>query len=221
MPSAQNVHGELLSPGDDKFSTPPTSPHPMADHHRPSLSRKNSRPTSLTLNQNRHDDFVPDILLEESSPGITRRPLAGPTMLQESSVTPRNSQHDMQNQALKSPCFVHSHLDKGASLTEWLRDKNAASDLAEINVTHALHDGGDNFSTASSQQSYSDSMDDEVHSHNLTRQLAETAVGVREMSKQLGTWYNSYCLTKRTFFRPILFRPCQDQLEHSECVDHH
>lgn len=87
-------------------------------------------------------------------------------------------------QALKSPCFVHSLLDKGASLSDWLRD-------AQGRPTHHMQPSppstNHSLSGSSSEPDYDE--DDDEYSGSLTRQLAETAVGVREMSKQLGAFY--------------------------------
>jgi NAD+ kinase len=89
----------------------------------------------------------------------------------------------------KSPCFVHSHLDKGASLQDWLHAKESEVLGTDVGVARSLQavsppvefpcrDGATHVL----------SEDDDPNS--LTRQLAETAVGVREMSKQLG---NPFC----------------------------
>ena len=144
------------------------------------------------------------------------------------------------NQQPKSPCFVHSYLDKGASLTDWLRQRgsdmlrsdvnahgpggigvakglqhnpNDASPSTAKNPTfqHTQHghnhfktpfapavptpfnhqrlpsnEMGFSYQSSPSSSSPSDFDDEESNAGNLTRQLAETAVGVREMSKQLG-----------------------------------
>jgi NAD+ kinase len=108
------------------------------------------------------------------------------------------------DQPIRSPCFVHSHLDKGASLTEWLRLKqkqtlghvglakslradqhnsgNGDGIVHETNVNGAPHTPR-NFLLQGPPSSPSD---DEDFGGSLTKQLAETAVTVREMSKQLG-----------------------------------
>jgi NAD+ kinase len=91
----------------------------------------------------------------------------------------------------KSPCFVHSHLDKGASLQDWLAKDNEVLG-SEVGVAKALQphhrpqhhvelpcpDG--------SSHALSENDDSDTYGGNLTKQLAETAAGVREMSKQLG-----------------------------------
>ncbi|EKM54012.1 uncharacterized protein PHACADRAFT_257583 [Phanerochaete carnosa HHB-10118-sp] len=96
---------------------------------------------------------------------------------------------------MRSPCFVHSQL-QGPSFTEWLRIKHQkaqqearidgppkAGDVNPIGqgypngtVTEPAYETG---------YLHADEDEDETAS-SLTKQLAETAVGVREMSKQLG-----------------------------------
>lgn len=107
---------------------------------------------------------------------------------------------------MHSPCFVHSHLDKGASLADWLRTRKTSTST----ITSNGHDGTNdrepreemqpltnasgslnaiqhaepsqsNFGLMSAEEDL-----DDGYGGSLTRQLAETAVGVREMSKQLG-----------------------------------
>ncbi|KAF9006775.1 ATP-NAD kinase [Hymenopellis radicata] len=200
MPSTNG----LLSPDDDAFSTPPTSPRPeiVVDAHespiRPSLSRKgsrlsNSRPLSLNLDQSR-SEWQSDIVLEETSPpGINKKNglngIANTTNILTPTYTQRPSAHAF-------PCFVHSHLDKGASLTDWLRNKQTAF-LGDVGVAPSLQRTNTNGSTngyttsSSSPRSGSSSAmasndEEDEYGGSLTKQLAETAVGVREMSKQLG-----------------------------------
>ncbi|KAG9316425.1 hypothetical protein JVU11DRAFT_2459 [Chiua virens] len=108
---------------------------------------------------------------------------------------------DSSHLPTKSPCFVHSHLDKGASLQDWLHTKEKDVLGTDVGVARSLQrpqrsrqesqvapapapelpcrDGVNPMLTGIED-------DDDPHSSSLTRQLAETAVGVREMSKQLG-----------------------------------
>lgn len=102
----------------------------------------------------------------------------------------------------KSPCFVHSHLDKGASLQDWLHARESEVLGSDVGVARSLQQPRprhlDNqampspieFTCRDGPTHMSGNQDDEPHSGSLTRQLAETAVGVREMSKQLG---KSFC----------------------------
>ena len=104
-------------------------------------------------------------------------------------------------QSLNSPCFVHSLLDKGASFQDWLYHTGTSG---SIGVSRSLGSiMGDQIhlkqpptlpmpQPAPVHESPPSSLDDEGEGDDLegtgslTRQLAETAVGVREMSKQLG-----------------------------------
>lgn len=100
-----------------------------------------------------------------------------------------------------SPCFVHSNLDKGASFSEWLKSSNGFSAVdvapvlkpmsADMNKTPSRRkiDIPIPYEDAKAENVFDASdydYDDEEGSASLTKQLAETAVGVREMSKQLG-----------------------------------
>ncbi|KAK7057399.1 NAD+ kinase [Favolaschia claudopus] len=190
------------SPMNEHFSTPPTTPFPPPDPKiAPSLSRRISRPTSLHLANSTNSEWNPDIVLDEASPeakkSTAHRALGPPDVQRDSIMTPTTSvpnaavQHlhrqHAREQPMHSPCFVHSHLDKGVSLTDWLRTR-------QDNSSEGLSSGSSlsstNYSLSSSSSgtgSVIDSPDeDEEYTSSLTKQLAETAVGVREMSKQLG-----------------------------------
>lgn len=95
-----------------------------------------------------------------------------------------------QQQALKSPCFVHSQLDNGASFADWLRaspDKIAGPHSPRIYMNGATGAASDSASSPDDEVFERDEDSDEAYGHaSLTKQLADTAVGVREMSKQLG-----------------------------------
>ncbi|KAJ6497882.1 ATP-NAD kinase-like domain-containing protein [Mycena sanguinolenta] len=177
--------------------TPPTPPYPPADPKiAPSLSRRLSRPTSLHLgNSGTNLEWNPDIVLDEPSPEA--RKSANPSLEphRDSILTPTTSvpnatvQHlqrqHAREQPMHSPCFVHSHLDKGVSLTDWLRTRQ--NNLDESSGSSFSSAGHSLSSSSSGTGSTIDSPDeDENFSSSLTKQLAETAVGVREMSKQLG-----------------------------------
>jgi hypothetical protein len=105
------------------------------------------------------------------------------------------------NSPLRSPCFVHSQLDKGASFTDWL--KSSPENIGGQTQPQPSMNGRSIANGASSSE-YSSSPDEEVFERDedeqeayghasLTKQLAETAVGVREMSKQLGE-HTASCL---------------------------
>lgn len=110
---------------------------------------------------------------------------------------------DSSHRPNKSPCFVHSHLDKGASLQDWLHPKDNNVLDVDVGVARSLQQsqrlrprgspststpiefpGRDGAHVLSANDEDED--DEDPLSGSLTRQLAETAVGVREMSKQLG-----------------------------------
>ncbi|KAK0195236.1 ATP-NAD kinase-like domain-containing protein [Armillaria mellea] len=173
-----------MSPDADTFSTPPTSP--FDGSIRPSLSRKSSRPSSLRLDSTR-TEWPNNIVLETS--GATN----GHILTETITPTSSHSRMDTGVPPIHSPCFVHSHLDKGASLTEWLRNKQTAF-IPEVGVAHSLQRNGINGvdhqisppSSASSSVISSSNDESDDYGASLTKQLAETAVGVREMSKQLG-----------------------------------
>ncbi|KAJ7668388.1 ATP-NAD kinase-like domain-containing protein [Mycena polygramma] len=169
----------------------------------PSLSRRSSRPTSLHLGNSANAEWNPDIVLDEASPeakkSTANRALEPPDMLRDSTLTPTSSvpspapphlhRHHVLEKPMHSPCFVHSHLDKGVSLTDWLRTRqNSMNDtLGSAGSRSSLSSAGYSLSSSSSStNSTADSPDEEEFSGSLTKQLAETAVGVREMSKQLG-----------------------------------
>ncbi|KAI5891907.1 ATP-NAD kinase [Schizophyllum commune H4-8] len=130
------------------------------DHDlRPSISRRSSRPSSLNLAYSANG-FKSD---------IPRQALRG-------------------RPPLNSPCFVRSHLDMGNTLAEALRKHSRPfGDNANVGVAKSLIDRGNGAAPRllpDSLDSNSDS--DGEYSSSLTKQLTETAVGVREMSKQLG-----------------------------------
>ncbi|KAJ7755704.1 ATP-NAD kinase-like domain-containing protein [Mycena maculata] len=188
----------MESPMADTFSTPPTSPLPPDPKIAPSLSRRISRPTSLHL---ANSEWNPDIVLDETSPVVKKsvtgnRSLEPPDMLRDNTLTPTSSvpsaapphlqRHHIQ-QPMHSPCFVHSHLDKGVSLTDWLRTRQNGLNDTLSSAGSSLSSNGYSLSSSSSgTNSAIDSPDEDDFSTSLTKQLAETAVGVREMSKQLG-----------------------------------
>ncbi|KAK0213006.1 hypothetical protein DFS33DRAFT_1285844 [Desarmillaria ectypa] len=193
----------LVSPDADTFSTPPTSPFDASI--RPSLSRKSSRPSSLRLDSTRTERPNNIVLETSGAPNIgyiltgneTMTPTStAPSYFSMDDTQPASSSNGIPRQPMHSPCFVHSHLDKGASLTEWLRNKQSAF-IPQVGVAHSLQRNGFNGSTDSDHQisppssgssSVISSSNDEVDEYgaSLTKQLADTAVGVREMSKQLG-----------------------------------
>lgn len=139
------------------------------------------------------------------------------------SHSPHSQTHSKHSTTPKSPCFVHSYLDKGASLADWLKGKQTNmmgvpsplsprtapppplysspgqnsfhASSGKHGVPHhphaqAVHSAmplpQPQLSPGSSPDS--EEYDEDEDGASITRQLAETAVGVREMSKQLGEY---------------------------------
>lgn len=104
--------------------------------------------------------------------------------------------HTYSQSPTRSPCFVHSHLDKGASFSEWL---NTSDGFPRISIAPALQPTSAHKSPSRRYRKLdnehvfdaSDYEDDDGNG-SLTIKLAETAVGVREMSKQLGVFPSRY-----------------------------
>jgi NAD+ kinase len=201
-----------MSSDAETFSTPPTSPNGELP---PSLSRRNSRPTSLQIDRS-HPDWNSDIVLEAQSPDSAKSkllrqnghlnngsPLVPPNTAVPHSASSQSSPSKTMPtpiQPMHSPCFVHSHLDKGASLADWLRMKqhqtNGAGDLGvskSLQRDNGQHPKSQVFGVRYPEYPSPESSvlgiavdEEEDYGGSLTKQLAETAVGVREMSKQLG-----------------------------------
>ncbi|KAF8972934.1 hypothetical protein BDZ97DRAFT_1900796 [Flammula alnicola] len=166
---------QLRSPDVETFSTPPTTPGSA-------LFAGKAVTASPELNKKLNGGPSPSPMAHD------------PTVIPPS---PKSSHHMPQNlKPVNSPCFVHSHLDKGAQLTDWLHNKQSIvvdnSDLGVAKSLQRLASPGGRTSSAFSPKpsgfgSGHDSNDDEDEFvGSLTKRLAETAVGVREMSKQLG-----------------------------------
>ncbi|KAI0661132.1 hypothetical protein C8Q70DRAFT_1052240 [Cubamyces menziesii] len=216
----------MLSPDNETFSTPPTTP--SLPDLRPSLSRRTSRPSNLHLSHN-SSDWTPNIVLDpQQSPEIasgksqesTRTPthsltngtkpngtngtavtVEGPSSMAEAPtithhtvpdpVGPSQSQRRAPSPAINSPCFLHSKL-QGPSLMDWLssfsspkphdlREKRGGGEDAQ-----AYPDGTVSDSYSDTLSPYADEDDEREFAPSITKQLAATAVGVREVSKKLG-----------------------------------
>ena len=110
----------------------------------------------------------------------------------------------------RSPCFIHSHLDKVASLQDSLREKEkdvlgidlgVAKSLQRTKLREqTLHASGLQYPEGP-DSAISGSEDEDNHGQSLTRQLAETAMGVRELSRQLGKPLNTVIRPVRLFLR--------------------
>lgn len=171
--SPARLVGNKVSPDGQTFATSPTEADAITSMYQPP------------------DTGAPQVSISSSPSSFNSIPLA-----MDSSHPPN-----------RSPCFVHSHLDKGASLQDWLRAKENKVLGVDVGVARSLqqpqrpryHDSSAattpvDFPCRDATHMMSGSEDDDdPHSGSLTRQLAETAVGVREMSKQLGRLLCTQC----------------------------
>ncbi|KAF7315295.1 NAD+ kinase [Mycena indigotica] len=136
----------------------------------------------FALRSSAPSEWTPDVVLDEASPIAKKGDNSTMTPTTTATVQRNHHHHIQREQPMHSPCFVHSHLDKGVSLTDWLRLRQNGTDSSESRSSLSY----DLSSSSSTTSSTVDSPDDDDFSSSLTKQLAETAVGVREMSKQLG-----------------------------------
>ncbi|KAG6331552.1 hypothetical protein ID866_7537 [Astraeus odoratus] len=180
---------------------------------RPSLSRRGSQsPPSIwpSLSLLRTDiAWGSDFVVEQESPKKTDAPhrANGPeykgatqpiiTHLESplsssspSSIStagsPRPMVMDPNPPPKRSPCFVHSHLDKVASLQDWLHQREKEVLGIDLGVAKSLQRTKPDLQYTKGPDPVISSDDEDAHGGSLTRQLAETAVGVRELSRQLG-----------------------------------
>ena len=184
----------LSSPdGDQVFSTPQITP---SVEHNQMIPGHSSRPTSLHIDPLQDTEWNPDITVDTSTP------VPNFSDTQDADYSSSVNQHKSRTlmESVDSPCFVHSHLDKNASLTDWLKTRSAAGQLiiGDLGVAKSLqHSASANLHISNGASAFSRPGPDRVSSResdvkedefvgSLTKQLAETAVGVREMSKQLG-----------------------------------
>jgi len=184
----------------DKSSAAPTAPQFVltgeSENGQPKppsgSSDRNSRPaSSSSTNTTTTDNILKNRAL------LTQEPPTSASM-------PRSHTHS--HSPMMSPCFVHSNLDKGASFSEWLKTNNGFP--SRIDIAPILRPMAADWPQAPPRRyrtldngqvipiPYEDDKvenvfdasdyDYEDDSASLTKQLADTAVGVREMSKQLG-----------------------------------
>ncbi|KIY46022.1 ATP-NAD kinase, partial [Fistulina hepatica ATCC 64428] len=107
-------------------------------------------------------------------------------MDRDKTVVPDSRQRKVST-PLDSPCFLHSQLDKSASLEEWLETRKNVPD-ADVSVSKSLINGGYSYNVDGPAliSGSDDGSDAANYGDSLTERLAETAHGVRELSKQLG-----------------------------------
>lgn len=137
---------------------------------------------------------------------------------------------------MRSPCFVHSKL-QGPSFTEWLREKqNKAEQEAhlqgpngvDVNPVSISYPDDGLIEVSGTQKHQYVPEDDEETAGSLTKQLAETAVGVREMSKQLGEFTSSsrrtnVSLSRRSYprsFQHPVYPYCHESTRQSSHQTH-
>jgi NAD+ kinase len=183
----------------DKSSAPATTPRLVLTAESKNVQPKPPSDTSDHNSRPTNTDSSTDSALKNRALLTSQEPSTSPSM-------PRSHTHS--HSPTMSPCFVHSNLDKGASFSEWLKTSNgfpSRIDIAPILRPMAAEwpqapprryrtlDNGqvipipyedDKVENVVDASDY-DCEDDEG-SASLTKQLADTAVGVREMSKQLG-----------------------------------
>jgi NAD+ kinase len=191
----------------NKYSAQATTSQPVngnvLDSHATTNGHSNSH-----LNGPRHDtrSEIPTITTTAVDSILPSQTLATSPDSVVSAPPPRSHTHSQS--PIMSPCFVHSNLDKGASFSEWLKNSHGFppidvapalqpmfADMPKAPRRHRKLDNGhvipipyedDNVETVfdASDHDY----EDDEGSASLTKQLAETAFGVREMSKQLGAF---------------------------------
>lgn len=130
-----------------------------------------------------------------TSPRSPQSPLRYPSML--SSSAPATSKPPLSSSHSSGSCFVHSHLDQ--SLTEAIKC-DAAAKLAQQKKSRRKNKSRGDRPEEDGDSTASEGALESEDENSLTRQLAETAVSVREMSKQLGASHScrrSRCLLTR------------------------
>ena len=208
----------------DTFSTPPSTPSAFPPQ-RPNNPRKLSRPQSIQIDKSHAAaGNLPDIATPNAGDnqlGDHYRTSSHQIPPSETRAHDHHQSHPAGNGTVGSavpshvnpsagplkvqpisPCFVHSLLDKGISLTDWLKNSSSHSPRS-IPIDDSDHHSRDMTRSSSSSQRTSPTPSDDTSSNSLgflpspdtededgvtsvTRQLAATAIGVREMSKQLG-----------------------------------
>ena len=158
------------------------NPNVVVDEQQsPEISNKpqSGTPTASLLNGkvNGHSVTLEGPQLLSNTPTVTHHSVPGPAQAQRRAPSP----------AIKSPCFVHSKL-QSASLMDWLGTvhDDKPHDLHDKKPHHhsPTHTDGTVSDYSETLSPYDD--DEREYAPSLTKKLAETAVGVREVSKKLG-----------------------------------
>ena len=122
---------------------------------------------------------------------------------------------------LTSPCFVHTHLDQSLSdfgkREEEAKQKRGRKERARFNA--CIREGQEKEGDSAADDSEGTDGSEEEGLTNITKQLAETAVSVREMSKQLGQ--SSHHLTCEIRAADDGSRSSNRQISRSVDYDHH
>ncbi|KAI0266694.1 hypothetical protein BC834DRAFT_109307 [Gloeopeniophorella convolvens] len=190
----------------NKTSAREMTPQPASNGNANGHALNGHSGSSNGSGQDLRADKPPTIVATDQS-----LPCGGPSSVLSSSPTasaPLPRTHAHTQSPMMSPCFVHSNLDKGVSFSDWLKTRNGLSPPAGVSPTlqptsvelpkahprrYRKLDNGQVIPIPYEEgavENVFDSNDyeyeDDEGSGSLTKQLAETAVGVREMSKQLG-----------------------------------
>lgn len=148
---------------------------PLAEGSGISAAHSSNSIPSNSINSN-----LVTISNSSNPPSLLSRPILPAAVLRSPSYS----------STLPSPCFVHSHLD--SSVTENVKREEDAKKKKERRERKAKTDGETLTSTVEEESESEGSTtttsgsEEDDSKNSLTRQLAETAVSVREMSKQLG-----------------------------------
>src|SRR6266702_110690 len=191
-----------------KSSPQSAKPQPVSsgNGHTPANSQSGQH-----LNDSNHDSRAK--IPTTTNRSITNQTLEPP----DSTATLQPRSHAYSQSPTMSPCFVHSNLDKGASCSEWLNTSNGFPRISiapALQPTSAHKAPSRRYRKLDNRQVILIPYEDEEHEHvfdvsdyedddgngSLTKKLAETAVGVREMSKQLGA-FPGHCRPPASHFR--------------------
>ncbi|EPT02580.1 hypothetical protein FOMPIDRAFT_1035802 [Fomitopsis schrenkii] len=174
-----------------QHAAPDFAPNIVLDQQlSPDLNRASPRPHPLPPTNGTHPpEAVPSSSLGTGPGASLTHPPAAPTTTPflPSSGRPHHPHASSSAHTATSPYFVHSQL-QGASIQDYLHAKKCEA-IHDVRMEHThTHPSADSDPYSARSSEFDDLSDgyDDYDSGSLTRQLAETAVGVREMSKQLG-----------------------------------
>ena len=180
-----------------QHSAPDFAPNIVLDQQdSPELKRAHPSPHAYAATNGSHSPAAAASSSLGTGPGASLTHPAAPTASPSLAPSGRPHHHPHASapahppspQTATSPYFVHSQL-QGVSIQDYLHAKKCKA-IHDARMEHARNDPSASASTDSDPYSARSSefndLDDDYDAGSLTRQLAETAVGVREMSKQLG-----------------------------------